>query len=305
MSIYDLLSDYTFQIVAFGAVLLGIQSGVLGSFCVLRRQSLLGDGVSHSALAGVTMAFLLLGSKSIEALLAGAFISGIIAVLAINAIVRNSKIKFDSALALVMSVMFGFGMAVLTYLQKTPNANQAGLKSFIFGQASTLLKEDVQLMFVTGIIVLFSVLLFWKEFKLLSFDKEYTQTSGFAPKKLDTLLSLLTVVAIVTGLQTVGVILMSALLIAPAIAARQWTNKLGFMVILAAIFGGAAGLAGTVVSSLFDKMPTGPSIVVIISALAILSMIFAPGRGLLAKQLENRRAKKLYRQEAGHNVTSN
>lgn len=304
MTITGLLSDYTFQVVALGAVLLGIQSGVLGSFCVLRRQSLLGDGVSHSALAGVTMAFLLTGSKSSESLLTGAFIAGLVAVLAINTIIRNSRIKFDSALALVMSVMFGFGMAVLTYLQKIPNATQAGLKTFIFGQASTLLREDVELMFVTGTIILLLVCLFWKEFKLLSFDREYTQTSGFAPKKLDTLLSLLTVVAIVTGLQTVGVILMSALLIAPAVAARQLTNRLSVMVVLAAVLGGLSGLVGTIISSMMDKMPTGPAIVIIASAVAILSLFFAPERGLFAKVLARKKAKKIQLEEAEQNVSS-
>ncbi len=225
-SIISLFSDYTFQTVALGSALLGLISGVLGSFAVLRRQSLLGDGISHSALPGVVMAFVLSGSKNTEVLLMGALISGLLATLFIVSIVRHTRVKFDSALALVMSVFFGLGLVLLTYVQKIPNSNQAGLKRFIFGQASTLLQRDIILMVICGLILLTLVLLFWKEFKLFTFDSDFAQSLGFSPKKLNLLLSFMIVLAIIIGLQTVGVILMSAMLITPAVAARQWTNKL-------------------------------------------------------------------------------
>ena len=302
--IIALFSDYTFQVVAVGSAVLGIISGALGSFSVLRKQSLLGDGVSHSALAGVALAFLLTESKSIEILLLGALVSGLFSVFFIHAIVRNSRIKFDSALALVMSVLFGLGMVLLTYLQKIPNSNQAGLKSFIFGQASTLLIRDVKLMLAIGIVLLVLLIIFWKEFKLLAFDSEYAEILGFSPQKLNWLLSFMTVVAIVIGLQTVGVILMSAMLIAPAVAARQWTNKLWLMVLLAACFGALAGIVGTTISSTMSKMPTGPSIVLVVSSIVMFSLFFAPERGLVAGLLKKR---KLAAQLRGgkQNVTSN
>ncbi len=152
-----LLSDYTFQVVALGSALLGVTSGVLGCFAVLRKQSLLGDGVSHAALPGVVMAFLLTGSKNTEVLLLGALLTGIMSTLLIMIIVKYSRIKFDSALALVMSVFFGLGLVLLTYSQKVPNANQAGLNRFIYGQASTMLDRDVVLMAVSGGVLLFFV----------------------------------------------------------------------------------------------------------------------------------------------------
>lgn len=285
---FALFSDYTLQVVAVGSAVLGIISGALGSFSVLRKQSLLGDGVSHSALAGVALAFLLTGDKSIEVLLLGALVSGLLSVFFIHNIVQNSRIKFDSALALVMSVLFGLGMVLLTYLQKIPNSNQAGLKSFIFGQASTLLIRDVKLMLAIGLILLVLLIIFWKEFKLLAFDSEYAEILGFSPKKLNWLLSFMTVVAIVIGLQTVGVILMSAMLIAPAVAARQWTNKLWVMVLLAAIFGAISGITGTAISSIITKMPTGPSIVLVVSSIVMFSLFFAPQRGLVSSILRKR-----------------
>lgn len=286
-----LLNDYTFQTVSLGSALLGMISGVLGSFAVLRKQSLLGDGVSHSALPGVVIAFILLGSKNTEILLLGALLSGLTATALILGIVRHTRIKFDSALALVMSFFFGLGMVLLTYVQKIPNSNQAGLKRFIFGQASTLLPRDIILMSVCGAVLLTLVLVFWKEFKLFVFDSDFAHNLGFSPKKLNLLLSFMIVLTIIIGLQTVGVILMSALLISPAVAARQWTNKLGVMVLLAAAFGALSGVVGTAASSAVPKLPTGPAIVVCASLLVVLSVLFAPGRGILHRVYRHRKNK--------------
>ena len=280
-TLYLLLTDYTFQTVALGSALLGIISGVLGSFAVLRKQSLLGDGVSHAALPGVVIAFLLTGSKDTEVLLFGALLTGLSATLIIMSIVRYSRIKFDSALALIMSVFFGLGLVLLTYTQRLPNAHQAGLKRFIYGQASTLLQRDVVMMAICGVFLLAVVILFWKEFKLFSFNAEFAETIGFNGKLLNLILSLLIVLAIIIGLQTVGVVLMSAMLIAPAVAARQWSNRLWLMVFLAAIFGAVSGVIGTLLSSAFTKLPTGPVIVVCITIITIFSLLFAPNRGIL------------------------
>ncbi|WRS27962.1 iron chelate uptake ABC transporter family permease subunit [Oscillospiraceae bacterium MB08-C2-2] len=298
-ALISLLHDYTFQTVALGSALLGIISGVLGSFAVLRRQSLLGDGVSHSALPGVVMAFILLGSKNTEVLLLGALLSGLASTLLILGITRYSRIKFDSALALVMSVFFGLGLVLLTYVQKLPNSNQAGLKRFIFGQASTLLQRDVLLMAGCGAILLLLVALFWKELSLFTFDSEFAQSLGFSPKWLNLLLSFMIVVSIILGLQTVGVILMSAMLIAPAVAARQWTDRLWVMVILAALFGAVAGVAGTAASSLTPKLPTGPAIVVFVSLFVLIGVLFAPGRGILHRIWRRWRNRQLLLKEGG------
>ncbi|EHQ88000.1 metal ABC transporter permease [Desulfosporosinus youngiae] len=300
-----LLKDYTFQTVALGSAILGIISGVLGSFAVLRKQSLLGDGVSHAALPGVVLAFLLTGSKNTEFLLLGALLSGLLATLFIVQIVKHSRIKFDSALALVLSVFFGLGMVLLTYIQKIPNSNQAGLKRFIFGQAATLLQRDVILMLVCGAVLLALIIVFWKEFKLFTFDRDFAQSIGFSPRKLNLLLSFMVVLAIIIGLQTVGVILMSAMLIAPAVAARQWTDKLAVMVLLSAIFGALSGIAGTTLSSLIPKLPTGPCIVLFISLLVLFSLMFAPGRGMASRLYRHRQTRiKLKSKGGGANVSA-
>ncbi len=298
-SLLYLFKDYTFQTVALGSALLGLISGIMGSFAVLRKQSLLGDGVSHAALPGVVMAFILLGSKNTEVLLLGALISGLMATLLIVGIVDFTRIKFDSALALVMAVFFGLGLVLLTYVQKLPNSNQAGLNRFIFGQASTLLQRDIIIMSIIGILLLGLVLLFWKEFKLFTFDPDYAQSLGFSSKKLNLILSFMIVLSIIIGLQTVGVILMSAMLITPAVAARQWTNKLSTMVVLSAFFGALSGVIGTGASSLIPKLPTGPAIVVAVSIIVIISLLFAPGRGMIYRLYQHRKNKQLYKLKGG------
>ena len=275
--------DYTFLIVALGCALFGIASGVLGCFAVLRRQSLLGDGISHAALPGIVFAFLLTGNRSTEVLQLGALISGLAATFIILRVTKHSRIKFDSATALVMAAFFGLGLVLLTYSQRQSGANQAGLKRFIYGQASTLLLRDVLVIAAGGAALLLIVLLFRKEFKLLSFDAEFARSLGLKTERLSLLLSLLTVFAIIIGLQTVGVVLMSAMLISPAVAARQWTDRLGVMALLAAIFGAVSGVFGAFISSALTGVPTGPSIAVSVSFIAVFSLLFAPGRGVAAK----------------------
>lgn len=293
MNILELiLTDYTLKVVSLGSIFLGIISGVLGSFAVIRKQSLLGDAVSHSALPGIALAFLITGTKRTEVLLLGALISGLISTYVILGINKYSKIKFDSALALVLSVFFGSGIVLLTFIQKIPKANQAGLDKFIFGQASTLLKRDVQIMGVLGVILITLIIIFWKEFKLVSFDSDYAESLGFSTNRINTLLFAMIVTAIIIGLQTVGVILMSAMLTAPGVAARQWTDKLSVMVFLSALFGAISGVVGTILSSLISKLPTGPMIVIVISTIVIISLAFAPNRGLIWRYLRDKKNQK-------------
>ncbi len=291
----QLMTDYTFQTVAMGAALLGALSGVMGSFAVLRRESLLGDGVSHGALPGVVLAFLLTGSKRTEVLLLGALATGLIAVVSITGIVKHSRVRFDAALAVVTSVLFGLGMVLLTYAQRIPNANQAGLKRFIYGQASTLLLRDVRMMALCGGGILCVTMLLWKEWKLLSFDPEFAAASGFPAGILDLLLSFYTVLTIMMGLQTVGVVLMSAMLIAPAVAARQWCRHLGSMAVLAALLGAGSGIVGTGISSLYPGLPTGPVIVVCATGIAGFSLLAAPGRGILYRIWQRKENRKRWK----------
>lgn len=285
----DILFDYTLRTVALGTAVLGLVSGCLGAFALLRRQSLIGDAISHAALPGVVLAFMLTGVKSPAVLMAGAALAGIGGVLLVIAITRTTRIKQDAALGIILSVFFGFGLMLLTFLQRDPDARQAGLNHFLFGQAATMLTGDVLLMALFGGAALAVLLLCWKEFKLLSFDRDFGSSLGFRMGALEVLLTFLLVLAIVIGLQAVGVVLMSAMIVAPAAAARQWTDRLGLMVALSGLFGAAAGVAGAAISSLASGLSTGPVIVLCISAVAAFSLLFGRSRGIVWASLRRRR----------------
>lgn len=288
---------FTARNVLIGATLLGALGGTLGSFALLRRQSLLGDALAHAALPGVCLAYLVTGTKSPLPLFVGALVAGLAGSLLILATVRWSRIKEDSAIGIVLSVFFGIGIVLLTYIQKLPAGNQSGLDKYLFGQAATLVTEDLQVMAVLGAVVVVFVVAFYKEFKLLSFDPGFGSSLGLPMRRLEILLTLLLVVVVVVGLQTVGVVLIVATLITPAAAARQWTDRLGAMVLLSAGIGAAAGAAGSLVSASASKLPTGPVIVLVSSSVLIVSLLLAPQRGILWARLRERQAAGRIRRE--------
>ncbi|MGI9141353.1 MAG: iron chelate uptake ABC transporter family permease subunit [Gemmatimonadaceae bacterium] len=293
--LHDLFFDYTLRTVALGAMALGTVSGTLGAFAVLRKQSLLGDAISHAALPGIVLAFMLTGAKDPLILVLGAAIAGWIGTLMVMWIVRQSRLPEDSALGIVLSVFFGIGLVLLTYVQREPTAAQAGLNTFLFGQAATLVVEDVLVIAGLGSIALALVALFWKEFKLLSFDREFGGSLGIGMRRVDVLLTSVLVVAIVIGLQTVGVVLMSAMVVAPAAAARQWTDSLGVMVVLSAAFGALSGVTGAVASSTTTGIPTGPTIVLAVTLVVVVSLALAPRRGLVWEWIRHRRNQRQVR----------
>lgn len=273
--------DYTLWTVMIGGSITGILSGMLGVFALLRKQSLLGDTISHAALPGIAVAFLILLVKNSLVMIFGAMAAGWLGTIFISWVIKNSRLKEDAVMAVVLSSFFGFGLMLLSIIQGLPTANQAGLTKFLFGNASTMLRQDVIIMAYFALLAFIILILFWKEFKLATFDPDFLHAVGFPIKILDVLLLSIIVVAITIGLQSVGVVLMSAMLVAPAAAARQWTDKLGIMVLLAALFGMIASIGGALVSSMITKMPTGPAVVIIITGIVLFSLLFASNRGLL------------------------
>ncbi|HVL23526.1 MAG TPA: iron chelate uptake ABC transporter family permease subunit [Thermomicrobiales bacterium] len=247
--LHDLIFDYTLRNVALGSMLLGIVSGVLGGFAVLRRQGLLGDTLSHAALPGICIAFMVTGARTPLVLLIGAGIAGWIGTMLLLRIVRDTKLSEDTALGVILSVFFGVGILLLTVIQQRNDATQAGLDRYLFGQAAALVADNVRTFAILGAAALVVVALFYKEFKLLSFDPEFAASLGLPTRALDILLTSLLVVAVMIGLQTVGVVLMAAMVIGPGAAARQWTDNLHAMLGLGALFGGVAGVVGAVAAT--------------------------------------------------------
>ena len=284
--------DFTLRNVMLGAALLGVSSGVLGSFALLRQQSLLGDTLAHAALPGVCLGFLLSGSREPLPIFLGALVSGALAAAFTLLLTNRSRLKTDAALGAALSIFFAFGTVLLTLVQRRAGSGQAGLEAFLFGQAAAIVPSDVRLMSVVALVALSVVALLWKEFKLLTFDPQFAASLGFPRLGLELVLTSVLAFAIVIGLQLVGVVLMAAIIIAPAAAARQWSDSLGQMVVLAALFGALAGVSGALISSSGRGLATGPLIVITASLIALASLLFAPERGLVAAGYRGRRARR-------------
>jgi manganese/zinc/iron transport system permease protein len=289
-AILSFLADYTIQNVLLGAALLGLSSGALGSFAVLREQSLLGDTLSHATLPGVALGFMVAGTRHLGSIMLGALLTGAAAALLVLLLTRRSRLKTDAALGAALSTFFALGVVLLTLIQQSGNASQGGLDSFLFGQAAAILRSDLWVMGALTLVALALLATLWKEFKLVTFDPVFAGSLGLPVVLLETLLTVMIALAIVTGLQLVGVVLMAAMVVAPAAAARQWSSRLEGMVLLAALIGAAGGVGGALVSATAQNLATGPLIVLTITTVVMVSLLLAPKRGLVWEALRQRRA---------------
>lgn len=297
-SLFNWLTDPNMQWILMGSLLLGLGSGVIGSFAYLRKQSLLGDALAHAALPGICIAFMLSGVKSVGLFIIGAILSGALATFGIHVITRYSRIKQDAALGIVLSVFFGIGVVMMTKIQHSGNGNQSGLDKYMFGQAASMMLSDVYMVGAVSLLLVIICGLLFKEFKLVSFDLGFARGMGMKTGLLEQLLLLMTVIAVVIGIQAVGVVLVAALLITPAVAARYWTDRLGVMVVFAGVFGALSGAVGTMISGTLSNLPTGPVTVLAATLLFVISALFAPNRGLVAKWLRRSRQRTEFRQSA-------
>ena len=282
------LQDYNTRIVVSGVTLLGLASGIIGSFMLLRKRSLLGDAVSHATLPGIATAFLVMTAlgmdgKHLGGLLLGAVVSGGLGVGTILLLVHWTRLKEDAALGIVLSVFFGIGVCLLRLIQKLETGSAAGLESFVYGKTASMIASDAQLILASSIIITVFCGLLFKEFTVLCFDQQYAGAQGWPVVLLDVVLMVLVVGVTVVGLQAVGLILMVALLIIPAAAARFWTERLFGMVLGAAVLGGASCLIGALLSAVLPDTPAGAVIVLVASGFFLLSMLAGPARGIIGQ----------------------
>ncbi|GIV35703.1 MAG: manganese transport system membrane protein MntC [Cyclobacteriaceae bacterium] len=296
-SYFFLLSDPNVQYVALGAMLLTGSSALMGTFALLSKKSLVGDAIAHAVLPGVCLGFILAGTKEPLWILAGAFLTGALSVYLIDFIVHNSHIKEDTAIGLVLSVMFGAGIVLLTAIQKTGNAAQSGLDQYLFGRAAAINRQDLLVFGTTSVLIMALVIVFFRSFTLLAFDRHFAHALGFNVKFIQFIQTTLIVLAVVIGIQAVGVVLMAAILITPAAAARYWCNSVKTMLWLSSAFGMISGLCGALISYAAPAMPTGPWIVVVASVIAFVSLLVAPEKGMLSRSLRQRRLQQTIAQE--------
>lgn len=286
----NMITQYSFIVVAIGTMLLAMATGIVGTISILKGQSLIGDAVGHASLPGIILAFMISGRKASVILMIGAIVAGIVAYILIQIISESSKIEADTAMAVILSAMFGMGMVFKSYIQGNPKyqgASQSGLASYIFGQAAYILKEDVYIILTVSIISLVLFVIFYKEIKVYVFDTVYAYTIGINSRLLGLLVMIITMILIAAGLKAVGAILISSMLITPAVTGLQWSKNYEKVLLVAAITGAVSAFAGTFISSVIKGFSTGPSIILIMSIIALLSVLFAP-RGII-RMLINRR----------------
>ncbi len=272
-------SDPNVGWVLMGMVFMCSGAAVVGVFMYLQKRALIGDTVSHAILPGICLAFIFTQTKEPLFLLTGATLSGLLGLFSVNYLTRHTHIKPDAALAIVLSVFYGLGILLLTFIQKSGSAAQSGLDKFLLGKAAALVREDVIVFGISSLILITTVVIWYKPLKIITFDRDFAATSGIRVKWLEGMLYFLTVLAIAIGIQAIGVVLMAALLIAPAVAARYWTHQLKWLLLLAVVFAAVSGITGAYISYLIPRMPTGPWVVVILSLFAFLSLLFGTAKG--------------------------
>ena len=296
------LQDYNTRVVVLGTTLLGLAAGVVGSFTLLRKRALMGDALSHAMLPGIGLAFMISVAaggtgKSLPVLLGGATLSGLLGLGTVLAVRHYTRLKEDTALGIVLSVFFGAGVAVLGVAQRMGEGHSAGLESFIYGKAASLVASDTAVIAVaSGLVIAVSALLF-KEFRLLCFDASYAATQGWPVVRLDLAMMSLVVVVTVIGLQAVGLVLIIALLIIPAAAARFWTERLRTLTWIAAGIGAASCAIGAAASALLPNLPSGAMIVLVSAGLFLLSLLWGRERGVILRWQRRRTLNRKVRRQ--------
>jgi manganese/zinc/iron transport system permease protein len=291
MQILEDLLRYNTLVILGGTSLLGLVSGIVGSLTVLRRRALAGDALAHATLPGLCLAFILVEERILPILLIGAGITGLLGLFSVSVISRNPRVKDDSALAIVLGVFFGLGIVLSRWIQnQTTEGSKAGLDSFLLGKTSGMILADVLLIALISVCVLVIIGALFKEFQLTLFDSSFAQATGWPVRFMDFLLMLLVGVVVVAGLPSVGVVLMTALLVIPAASARFWTNQLGKMCMISALTGMISCLCGVILSTVFEEMPSGALITVSATFCFCVSAVLAPCRGLLWQNRQKARA---------------
>lgn len=255
-----------------GAMLVGALAGLVGPWLVLRRLSLLGDTVGHATLPGVAVAFLVTGTKSLFVLLGGGLASGLGAAWLVERLARGRRGRPDVALALVSSVAFGLGIVVLSYAQHAPSAAQAGLSTFLFGNAAAVTPEQLVVLATAFVLATALVLLFYRPLALVTFDPSQADALGMRPARVRAALVLAAAVVVVLSLQATGAVLVSAMLVIPASTALLVARRLPFVVLASVVVGAGAGLVGAATSFVLPGVGTGPAMVLVAGSAFLVAL---------------------------------
>ncbi|UQB41292.1 metal ABC transporter permease [Thiomicrospira microaerophila] len=259
-----LWQDANFIWVVTGTILLGISAASIGGMAVLRQRALIGDVLAHAALPGIMVAFILFESTQPGLVVSAALFSSLLGYYAINFMTQKSKIKTDTAMAIVLSLFFALGLMLLSYIQASPLENKTGLDKLLFGQAAAMTSQEVKGLITITLIALTYLVVSFQKLRLISFDPIFAKSLGLKVKFYELSFALVLVLTIVVGLQIVGVILMAAALLIPISIARFWSSSLPRLLWIAALFAAVSAVFSTQLSMHWPNMPTGPWMVVIL-----------------------------------------
>lgn len=288
---------YNATLVTLGASLLGAAAGMAGTFLYLRKNALISDAISHATLPGLGFAFLVafgfgIDGRQLLILLSGSALSAALGLYFVNWLTRETRLTQDTAIGCVLSVFFAFGVVLLTIIQVIPAGRKAGLESFLLGSTAGMLYSDALLILILSIITALVLFVFLRPIKLVVFDQGYSETLGISVRRVDFIILMVTLAVTVLGMKIVGLILIVALLIIPAVSARFWSERTNIILVTATVFGALSGYIGSAISAVSPGLPTGPIIVLCCFGLFLFSFLFAPKRGVLAVALDHYRFQK-------------
>lgn len=286
------LDDPVLRLVALGLVGLSVSCGLLGGLMVVRRQALFGDVLAHAVLPGIAVGFLAVGTKDPLALFMGALAAGLLGAWLVGSLRATAPIREDTALGVVLGGFFGVGMLLMTRIQNRPQGGHSGLDHVFFGQIAGLSEGDVILLLGVAAVVLVVVVVGYRHLLSASFDPAFARVAGLRPRLTQSVLLIVLAATVVTALPAVGVVLVTALLITPAATAALLTHRLPWLLALSVLFTALAGIAGASISYLGRDLPTGPFMVLISTLIFGVTLILAPGRGLVPRWWHARRRRR-------------
>ncbi len=284
------------NMVLTSTIFLGAAGGMIGSFIYLRKRAMLTDTLSHATLPGVALGFIvavlldLNDGRHLPTLLAGAALTALLGGLCVQWIKSKTRLNEDVAIGSVLSVFYGGGIVLLSAIQRMEAGSKAGLETFLLGQVSGLSQSETQLIMLVSVVVIIAACALFKEFRLICFDEIYARAGTMPVLKLDMALLALMIVVVCIGLKTVGLVLIVALMIIPAVTARFWTDDTAKLVVIAALCGALSCYIGASLSASLPNLPAGAMIVLTAFSFFTFSFFLAPKRGLLSSSLRSHHA---------------
>jgi manganese/zinc/iron transport system permease protein len=288
---------YNTSLVTLGAMLLGAGAGMIGTFVLLRKRSLVSDAISHATLPGLALAFIVAGliqgdGRWLPGLLMGAALSAALGLWLVQLISARTRLGEDAAIGAVLSTFFSFGVVLITFIQSMNVMGQSGLTDYLVGSTAGMLASEAKLIAFCALGLLAAIFVLRRDFLMVCFDAGFARTQGVSTWRVDFLMLMLLMAVVVIGLKVTGLILIVALTIIPPVTARFWTDRPLRMVALAALLGALSAYIGVTLSSISEGLPTGSLIVLAAFGLFMVSFLLSPQRGIFATLLAHQRFRR-------------